>query len=61
MNVNNSGTVKIVGRTSLCEGGKVEESEDYSYFFVIFSVLESNRSALVRDLLSNKSQFFGQL
>ena len=39
MNVNV--TVKTVSGISLFDGGKVEESEGYSYFFVVFYVLES--------------------
>ena len=53
--------VNTVGGISLCDDEKLEESEGYNYFFVIFYVLELNRSALVRDLLSNKSQFVDQL
>ena len=41
MHVNNSVTVKIVGGISLCDGGQLEESEGYNYFFVVFYVLES--------------------
>ena len=54
-------TAKTVGEISLCDGGKLEESERYNHSFVVFYVLESNRSAFVRDLLRNKSQFVGQL
>ena len=32
--------IKTVGRISLCDGGKLEESEGYNYFFVVFYVLE---------------------
>ena len=41
MQVNNSVTIKTVGGISLCDGGKLEESERYNYFFVVFYVLES--------------------
>ena len=34
-------TVKTVGGISLFDGGKVEESQEYNYIFVIFYVLES--------------------
>ena len=62
MHVNVSGTVKTVGGISLFDGGKLEAYEGYIYFFVVLCVLESKyRSAFVRDLLSNKSQFVGQL
>ena len=61
MHVNNSITVETVVGSSLCDCGKVEESE-YTITFSSFSVCENrNRSALVRDLLSNKSQFVGRL
>ena len=30
-----------VGGISLCDGGKLEESEGYNYFFIVFYVLES--------------------
>ena len=58
MHVNVSVTVKAVGGISSFDGGKLEESKGYNCFFVVFCVLESNRSrsALVRDLLSNKSR-----
>ena len=61
MHVNVSVTVKLAGAISLIDGRKFEESEAYNYFFVVFCVLESNISALVRDLLSNKSRFVSQL
>ena len=34
-------TVKIVGGISLCNGGKLEESEGSNCFFIVFCVLES--------------------
>ena len=34
-------TVKIVGGISLCNGGKLEESEGSNYFYIVFCVLES--------------------
>ena len=49
---------KLLAEFFLCDGGKLEESEEYNYFFVVFNVL---KSALVCDLLSNESQFVGQL
>ena len=36
MHVNNSVTVKTVGGISLCDGGKLEESEGYNYFLAVF-------------------------
>ena len=53
-------TVKIVGGISFCNGGKLEESEGSNCFFS-FLCVRINRSALVRELLSNKSLFVGQL
>ena len=41
MHVNNSITVKTVGGIYLCDGGQLQESEGYNYFFVVFYVLES--------------------
>ena len=41
MHVNISVTVKTVGAISLFDGGKLEESEKYNYFFEVFYVLES--------------------
>ena len=41
MHVNISITVKTVGRISLCDGRKLEKSEGYNYFFVVFYVIES--------------------
>ena len=41
MHVNVSVTVKTVGGISLFDDGKLEESEGYNYFFVVFYVLES--------------------
>ena len=41
MHINASITVKTVGGISLFDGGKLEESEGYNYFFDIFCVLES--------------------
>ena len=41
MHVNISVTVITVGIISLYSCGKVEESEGYNYFFVVFYVLES--------------------
>ena len=41
MHVNISITVKTVGVISLGYGRKLEESEWYNYFFIIFNVLES--------------------
>ena len=58
MHVNVSVTVKTVGGISLFDGGKLEESEGYNYFFL-------RRFLCVRieidHLSSNKSQFVSQL
>ena len=60
MHVKISFTVKTVDGISSSDGRKLKESERYNYFFVVLYVLGSNRSAFVRDLLSNKSQFVGR-
>ena len=39
MHVNVSVTVETVGGISLFDDGKVEESEGYNYFFVVFCVI----------------------
>ena len=41
MRVNFSVTVKTIGGISIWDGGKLEESEGYEYFFVVFYVLKS--------------------
>ena len=41
MPVNSGVAVNTVGGISLCNDKKLEESEGYNYFFVIFYVLES--------------------
>ena len=38
MHVNNNVAVKTVGGISLCHGGKLEESDGYNYFYVVFHV-----------------------
>ena len=43
-----------------CNGGKLEEAEDFKCVFVVYCV-NRNRSALLRELLSNNSLFVGQL
>ena len=55
MHVNVSSTVKTVGGISLFNGAKLEESEGQLLFSMCYL------SVLVHDLLSNKSQFAGQL
>ena len=40
-----------------CNGGKLEKAEDFKCVFVV----NRNRSALVRELLSNNSVFVGQV
>ena len=61
MHVNITVTVKTVSGISSFDGVKLGETEGYNDFIVVSFVLESNRSALVRDLFSNKSQFVCQL
>ena len=51
MHVKISVTVKTVDGMSLCDGGKLEDSEGYNYFFVVSMCYNQNRSALVPDLL----------
>ena len=41
IHVNISITVNTVGRISLCDGGKLVQSEGCNYFFIISFVLES--------------------
>ena len=36
-----SALVKTVGGISLCDGGKLDETEGYNHFFVVFYVFES--------------------
>ena len=71
IHVNACITVKIVGGISLSKGGKLEEAEGSNCFFLSFLCVcvcvcvcvcqNENRSALVCELLSNKSLFVGQL
>ena len=39
----NNVAVKTVGGISLSNGKQLEESEGYSYFFIVFYVLESKQ------------------
>ena len=59
MRINISVTVKTVGRIAIFDDGKLEESEGYNYFFVIFYVLKSKQISSSSDLLSNKPLFGG--
>ena len=52
-------TVKVFGGIYLCNGRDLENSEDYTCFFVISCVSESNRSFLTSELLSNISLVVG--
>ena len=53
---------KEVGGISSNNGGKLGESEEINYFFADFKCVRiKKRTALVSELLSNKSQFVGQL
>ena len=45
----------------LCNGGKLEEAEDFKCVSSFIVCLNQNRSALVRELLSNNPLFVSQL
>ena len=55
--VNVCETVRRLAGFLQCNGGKLEEAEDFKSVFIIYR----NRSALVRELLCNNSLFVGQL
>ena len=62
IHVNVCETVECLAGFLNYNDGKLEEAEDFKYvFFSLFVVANRNRSALVRDLLCNNSQFVGQL
>ena len=61
IHVNVCETVKLLAGLLQCNGGKLEEAEDFKCVFVVIDCLNRNRSALVLDLLSNNSLFVGQL
>ena len=61
MHVNVCDTVQLFAGFLQCNGRKLEEAEDFKCVFVVYCVLESNRSALVHELLSNSPLFVGQL
>ena len=50
MHVNISVTVKTIGGISLCDGGKLEDSEGYNYFFIIFLCVRIEIDQLLRAL-----------
>ena len=52
MHVNPCFTVKKVGGVSSNKGRRLGESEVINSIFAIFSVVDRNRTALVRELLS---------
>ena len=54
-------TVQLLEGFHQSNGGKLEGAEDFKCVFVFYCVLESNRSALVHELLSNNSLFVRQL
>ena len=51
----------IIGGSSSVQWRKVGKAEDFKCVFVVFCVKNRNRSAPVRELLSNNSLFVGQL
>ena len=53
--------LKLLAGFPQCNGGKLEEAEDFKCIFVVHCVLKSNRSALFRELLNNNLLFVGQL
>ena len=46
-------SLRIVAGVLQCNGSKLEKAEDFKCVFFVYCVLESNRSALERELLSN--------
>ena len=48
MHENNSVTVKTVGEISLYDGGKLEKSEGYNYFFVVLLCVRIEIDQLLR-------------
>ena len=48
MHVNNSVTVKTVGGISLCDGGKLEESDEVNHFFCSFLCVRFEINQLLR-------------
>ena len=61
MHVNVCKTVRRLTGFLHCNGGKLEDAEDCKSVFIVNCEFESNRSALVRELLCNNSLFVGQL
>ena len=61
IHVNVCETVRVLAGFLQCNGGKLEEAEDFKSVFVFIVCSNRNRSALVRELLSNNSLFVGQL
>ena len=59
--MNVSETVRVLAGFLRCNGGKLEEAEDFKSVFAFIVCSNRNRSALVRELLSNNSLFVGQL
>ena len=49
-----------IGESSSVQWRKVEKAEDFKCVFVVYCALD-NRSAIVRELLSNNSLFVGHL
>ena len=54
-------TVKLLAGFLQCNGGKLEEAEDFKYVLSFVVCSNRNRSALVCDLLRYNSLFAGQL
>ena len=59
--VNVCDTVILLAGFLPCNGRKLEEAEDFKCDFLFIDCSNRNRSAIVRDLLSNNSLFVGQL
>ena len=61
IHVSRCNTVQLLAGIIKCNGRKLEETEDFKWVFVLYCVLEMNRSALVCELLSNNLRFVSQL
>ena len=61
IHVNLCDTDQLLAGFPQSNGGKFVEAEDLKCVFVAYCVLESNRSALLLELLSNNSLFVGQM
>ena len=61
MHVNVCDTVQLLAGILQCNGGKLEEAEDFKCVSSIIVCQNRNRSALVRESVINDSLFVGQL